>query len=118
MGKPDTSEEQEDQASSETEEKTEEGATGKTNKRKVKGPTAKTKKIKEENPTAQAGEGPTGLPQRSWCLVHPQVPPLFCQDDRQCFCMVCDLSVHKSHTMLSEEEAEKRLRLLCNPEPV
>uniref|UniRef100_A0AAV2L081 Uncharacterized protein n=1 Tax=Knipowitschia caucasica TaxID=637954 RepID=A0AAV2L081_KNICA len=65
---------------------------------------AETEARREEDPTAW---GQTLGPQ---CLVHPQVVLVFCLDEARSFCALCEPSEHKHHTVVNEEEAERRLK--------
>uniref|UniRef100_A0AAV2MMA1 B30.2/SPRY domain-containing protein n=1 Tax=Knipowitschia caucasica TaxID=637954 RepID=A0AAV2MMA1_KNICA len=62
--------------------------------------------LKEKTPAP----APAETKQWSVCPVHPQVPPLFCMDECRCICAVCEFSDHKDHEVLSEKEAERRLK--------
>ncbi|XP_072288646.1 zinc-binding protein A33-like [Eucyclogobius newberryi] len=44
------------------------------------------------------------------CSSHPNVPPLFCLDEARAVCPVCEFSLHSQHTVVSGNEAEKRLK--------
>uniref|UniRef100_A0A3B3Z6L0 Tripartite motif containing 35-28 n=1 Tax=Periophthalmus magnuspinnatus TaxID=409849 RepID=A0A3B3Z6L0_9GOBI len=44
------------------------------------------------------------------CSSHPSVPPLFCLEEARALCPVCEFSLHSHHTVVSEDEAKKRVK--------
>uniref|UniRef100_A0A8C6V248 Uncharacterized protein n=1 Tax=Neogobius melanostomus TaxID=47308 RepID=A0A8C6V248_9GOBI len=44
------------------------------------------------------------------CSSHPDTPPLFCLEEARALCPVCEFSLHSQHTVVSGEEAERRLK--------
>nr|XP_038043652.1 zinc finger protein RFP [Anas platyrhynchos] len=57
----------------------------------------------------QAGRGAAG--HEGWCQQHQEALKLFCKEDQQPICMVCDRSqAHRLHTVLPAEEAAQEYK--------
>ncbi|KAJ0002508.1 hypothetical protein NQD34_007657 [Periophthalmus magnuspinnatus] len=71
-------------------------------------------KVKESNvKEAKAKEEKVKEPkvkQAQVCSSHPSVPPLFCLEEARALCPVCEFSLHSHHTVVSEDEAKKRVK--------
>ncbi|XP_033840248.1 nuclear factor 7, brain-like [Periophthalmus magnuspinnatus] len=46
----------------------------------------------------------------SVCSTHPEVPPLFCIDEARLLCPLCEFSLHRDHTVVPVEQAERELK--------
>uniref|UniRef100_A0A8C6TT70 Uncharacterized protein n=1 Tax=Neogobius melanostomus TaxID=47308 RepID=A0A8C6TT70_9GOBI len=52
----------------------------------------------------------TGEVPQSVCPSHPQVPPLFCLDDMQALCPLCEFCLHPQHKVVRAEWGEEILK--------